>query len=112
MGPVSKDRIGLIFCMDGTAIYDGCSVTPAEYQNVNLPPKLRAKAEYMMLSLLLPTELKAIAQQKYFDYLVAVELNPLAAVGVRHAGGHTKVIVYTTTFDLPAKDKFFGLRGV
>ena len=66
-----------------------------------------------MLSLLLPTELlKAVAQKKYFDYLVVVELNPLAAVGVRHAGGHTKVIVFTTTFDLPAKDKFFGLRGV
>ena len=111
--PVNSDRsIGLIFCMDGTSIYDGCSVTPAEFQNASLPPKLWVKSEYTMLSLLLPTKLKAVSQKKYFDFLVAVELNPLAAVGVRHPGGHTKVIVFTTIFDLPVKDKFFGLRAV
>ena len=38
MGPVSNDCIDLIFfIMDGTT---GCSVTPAEYQNANLAPKL------------------------------------------------------------------------
>ena len=112
MGSPSDDRIGILFCMDGTAIYEGCSVTPAEYQMLSLPPQLRVKPEYMFLSLLLPTKLKAVSQKKYFDFIVAMELNPLAAVGVRHPGGNTKVIVFGTSFDLPAKDKFFGLRGL
>ena len=112
MGPVHNDRIGMLFCMDGTAIYDGLSVTPAEYQVLSLHPSLRVKPEWMFLSLLMPTKLKAASQKKYFDFLVAAELNPLAAVGVRHPGGTTKVIVFGTSFDLPQKDKFFGLRGL
>ena len=108
MGPANRDRIGLLFCMDGTSIYDGCSVTPAEYQNMSLPPALRHKPEYMFLSLLLPTKMKASRQKKYFDFVVAKELNP---VGVSHPEGTTKVIVFGSSFDLPAKDKFFGLRG-
>ena len=111
MGPPTNDRMGILFCMDGTAIYEGHSVTPAEYQNLNLPPGLRHKPEYMFLSLLLPTEMKAYLQKKYFDFVVAKELNPLATVGVSHPEGTTKVIVFGCSFDLPAKDKFFGLRG-
>lgn len=111
MGPPSSDRMGFLFCMDGTAIYDGCSVTPAEYINLNLSPALRSKAKYMFLSALLPTKMKAVSQKKYFDFIIAKELNPLAAVGVTHPEGTTKVIVFSSSFDLPAKDKFFGLRG-
>lgn len=111
MGPANSGRMGFLFCMDGTAIYEGHSVTPAEYQNLNLPPALRHRTEFMFLSLLLPTKMKACRQKKYFDFIVAKELNPLAVVGVSHPEGTTKVIVFGTSFDLPAKDKFFGLRG-
>lgn len=84
---------------------------PAEYQVLSLPPQLRHKPEYTLLSLLVPAHLKPASQKKYFDFVVAVELNPLATVEVQHRHVRTKVKVFTTTFDLPGRDKFFNLRG-
>ena len=111
MGSADDDRIGLLLCEDGVPIYPGCTVTPMEYQVVSLPPALRTKEEFMLLSMLFPNGLKAQSQKKYFDFIVGVELNPLATVGVRHAGGSTKVIVFGSTLDLPGRDGFFQLRG-
>lgn len=110
--PQNDDRIGLLMCVDGTPIYPGCSVTPMEYQVLSLPPQLRTKTEYMLLSMVFPSSIKSGAQKKYFDFVVGVELNPLATVGVGHAGGFTKAIVFGTPLDLPARDKFFQLRGM
>ena len=112
MGSADNDRIGLLLCQDGVPIYPGCTVTPMEYQVMSLPPTLRIKEEYMLLSMLFPSSLKARSQKKYFDFIVGVELNPLATVGVRHANGSTKVIVFSSTLDLPGRDSFFQLRGI
>ena len=111
MGSAQDDRIGLLFCADGVPIYPGCSVMPAEYSVLSLPPQLRHRPEFMLLSMLFPDHLKPAAQKKYFDFVVGIEINPLATVGVRHETGFTKVVIFTTTFDLPARDKFFQLRG-
>ena len=111
MGPPQNDRIGVLLCADGTPIFPGCSVTPVELEILSLPPKERIKEEYMPLSMLFSTTLKCAAQKKYFDFVVAVDLNPLATVGARHTSGFTKVIVFGTPLDLPGRDKFFRFRG-
>lgn len=111
MGSPRNNRIGVLLCADGTPIYPGCSVTPVEYQMLSLSPMHRAKMEFMFLSMLMPSTLKPGAQKKYFDFLVAVELNPLATVGVPSVNGFTKVIVFGTPLDLPGRDKFFQFRG-
>lgn len=108
----NNDRIGILLCADGVPIYTGRSVVPLVCQMLSLPPNLRTKEEYMLLSMLFPATLKAGAQKKYFDFLVGVELNPLATVGVRHANGFTKVVVFGSTLDLPGRDNFFQLRGL
>ena len=112
MGSPENDRIGLVMCADGVPIYPGYSVMPVQYKVESLPPQLRGKVQWMLLGMLFKDHMKPGAQKKFFDFLVAVELNPLASVGIRNAnGGHTKVIIFTTTCDLPGRDKFFQLRG-
>ena len=57
---------------------------PAESMLLNLPPWLRAKTKYIMLHFLMPSTLKERAQKKYFDYMITMDLNPLATTGIPH----------------------------
>ena len=115
MGPFSNNRIGMLFCIDAIPAFKekyGYSLMPAVYKFLSLAPKLRNKAQYMMLSMLIPSALKEDAQKKYFDYIVEVELNPMATIGLNNpAGGRTKAKIFGITLDLPGRDKFLWLRG-
>ena len=107
------DCIMLLICIDAIAAFKngGMSLMPAEFMILNLPPQFRSKPDYMFLSLLIPAHLKATAQKRYFDYLVDTELNPLATTGFIHPRGRARVLVFSSTLDLPGRDKFFRLRG-
>ncbi len=115
MGP-DDNRIGLLFCIDAIPAFrkkkGDLSLMPAEFQILNLPPQLRVKPRYTLLSMLVPASLKAASQKKYFDYLTTAELNHMATVGLASPAGRTKVRVYGVTLDLPGRDKFMWLRGV
>jgi len=86
---------------------------PAQSKLLNLSPRLRSKAQYRLLHFLMPSTLKENEQKKYFDYMVATELNPLATSGIPHPSGHgiIRVLIYATPLDLPGRDKLFWLRG-
>lgn len=105
----------MLFCIDAIPAFKekyGYSLMPAVNKFLSLAPKLRNRAEYMMLSMLIPSELKEGAQKKYFDYIVEVELNPMATIGLNNpTSGRTKAKVFGITLDLPGRDKFLWLRG-
>ena len=109
------DRIGLLFCIDAIPAFrkkkGELSLMPAEFMILSLPPQVRIKAKYMMLSMLVPASLKAESQKKYFDFLAIAELNYMTTVGLNSPGGRTKVRVFGATLDLPGRDKFMWLRG-
>ena len=117
MGPFNNNRIGMLFCIDAIPAFKekyGYSLMPAVHKVLSLPPTLRNKSEYMMLTMLIPSKLKEGAQKKYFDYLVEVELNPMATIGLSNpdpAVGRTKAKIFGITLDLPGRDKFLWLRG-
>ena len=109
------DRIGLLFCIDAIPAFrkkkGELSLMPAEFMILNLPPQVRIKPKYMMLSMLVPASLKAESQKKYFDFLSVSELNYMTTVGLDSPGGRTKAKVFGVTLDLPGRDKFMWLRG-
>ena len=115
MGPVDDNlRIALLFCIDAIQAFKkkGQSLMPAEFQILSLPPKFRTKPEFMLLSLLIPAQLKARAQKKYFDYVVETELNLMTTTGLPGPRGMmVKASVFGITLDLPGRDKFLHLRG-
>ena len=106
----------LLWCMDAIPAFKrkGISLMPAESMLLNLPPWLRAKTKYIMLHFLMPSTLKERAQKKYFDYMITMDLNPLATTGIPHptiVGRIIRVAIFATPLDLPGKDKLFWLRG-
>ena len=114
-----KERFGdewlivLQFCIDAIPAFKnmGMSLMPGEFLNLSLPPQVRTRPEFMLLSMLMPSSLKAAAQKKYLDFL-CIELNMLSTIGLRIPGGEQiKVKVFGSSLDLPGRDKFFQLRG-
>ena len=98
MGPFSNNRIGILFCIDAIPAFKekyGCSLIPAVNKFFSLAPKLRKKPN-------------KDAQKKYFDYIVAVELNPMTTIGLNNpAVGRTKTKIFGISLDLPpGRDKF------
>ena len=112
---IGNNRIVVLYCTDGIPAFKskGVSLMPGMYIILSLPPHLRYKPQYMLLSVLIPSSLKAASQKKFYDYIVANELNPLAVVGIRprHRHSYTKVKVFGISLDLPGRDKFLWLRG-
>ena len=76
-------RILLQFCVDAIPAFaeGSLSLKPAEFINLNLPPGLRGKAEYIMLFMLLPAKMK-YGQKKYYDFAARYELNQLCSTGL------------------------------
>ena len=102
--------------MDGIPPFKrkGISLVPSESFLLNLAPWLRVKVKHIMLHFLMPSTLKEREQKKYFDYMVVTDLNPLASAGIPHptiVGRTIRVTIFSTTLDLPGKDKLFWLRG-
>ena len=94
MGPVVRQggkpilsRMGFLVCMDGFPAFNqkrrgAISLMPAELINLNLPPHMRYDPDNMLVWLLIPHNMSARAQLKYFDYVCTNELNPIAKRGV------------------------------
>ena len=73
------ERIGLLGCSDSFQAHNcgTLSLIPLEYVILSLPPALRFKSEYMLLSMFLPTNVKGLGQKKYYDFTAEYELNKL-----------------------------------
>ena len=108
MGPVSfpNSRIGLIYCIDAFPVNaEGSkSMKPCGYMNASLPPTVRGKAENMLIQIVIPTELKAKHQKKYYDFMAHFELNELFHTGV--AGMRVKI--FCTSMDTPGRAELMG----
>ena len=106
-------KIVLLICVDAIPAFKnlGMSLMPAEVIILSLPPQFRTRPEFMLLSMLIPANLKPASQKKYFDYLCA-ELNSLATDGLQDGLGETRhVLFFGSSLDLPGRDKFLGFRG-
>ena len=58
-------------------------MSPYEFANFSLPPALRFKSEFMLLMMLLPTNVKGFALKKYYDFAAKYELNALFHQGIK-----------------------------
>ena len=85
MGPPQSpcESIGLQGCSDGFQAHNtgSLSMKPIVYAIMSLPPALRYRSEFMMLSMLLPANAKAFGQKKYYDFSSKFEMNALFYTG-------------------------------
>ena len=75
-------RIGLLMCVDAVPAFNAnhkgsVSLMPTELINLSLPAHLRYDPDNMIIWMLIPADMSAKAQLKYFNYIVKHELNPL-----------------------------------
>ena len=75
-----------------------------EFVNLALPPSLRAKAENVLLLMLLPDGLSKDAQKKYYNFACDYELQDLFQNGV----GGVRVKVFGSTLDTPGRAELLG----
>ena len=110
MGPPSRDcnRIGMQFCSDGFQAYTNknCpkSLKPWCMMILSLSPALRTRAEFMLVSMLMPANIKNYGQKKYFDWASEFELQKLWDVGV----SGVKVKVFASSMDTPGRADLLG----
>ena len=85
MGPPASpcNRIGVQACYDGFQAHNtgSLSIKPVVYEIFSLPPALRFKTEFMLLSMLLPSNAKNVGLKKYFDFSANFELKTLFYTG-------------------------------
>lgn len=62
----------------------------------------------MMPWLLIPADMSAEAQLKYFKYVVQTELNPLQSQGVPGPDGPVQIKLFGAALDLKGKEKFYN----
>jgi len=109
--------MGLMLCMDGFpafhAKHKGApSLMPAEFINLSLPPHLRYDPDNMLCWMLIPHDMSASKQLKYFRYVCKEELNPLQVDGVPGPDGPVLVKLFGASLDLKGKEKFYDQIGV
>ena len=85
MGPPASpcDRVGLQACADGFQAHNtgSLSIKPLVYAITSLPPALRYKTEFMLLSMVFPSNAKNIGLKKYYDFSANLELKTLFCTG-------------------------------
>jgi len=76
-------RIMLQYCVDGIPAFaaDTKSLKPAEFIILSLPPSVRGQAKNILLHMLLPGDLKGLAQKKFYDFAATFEMNELFTRG-------------------------------
>ena len=120
MGPTTPaciTRIGMLLCMDGFPAFNekhkgSPSLMPAEFMILSLPPHMRYNPDNMLVWLLVPHNMSAEQQQKYFKYCCDVELNPLQSTGIPGPDGPVKVKLFGASLDLKGKEKFYNMESV
>ena len=102
-------RIALQYCVDAVPAFAnrGLSVKPAEFMILNLPPELRCRAKYMLLHMLLPSNLKGQQLKKYYDWAAKFEMKTLHSRGV----DGVRVIVYGTSLDAPGRAEILQMKS-
>ena len=110
-------RIGLLLCIDGFPAFNlkrkgAVSLMPAEFINLSLPPHLRYDPDNMIPWMLIPDEMGATSQLKYFNHVIKTELNPLCSDGVRGPDGPVLIKVFGASMDLKGKEKFYNQMSV
>ena len=116
-GRVLLTRMGFLMCIDGFPAFNmkrkgAISLCPGELINLSLPPHLRYDPDNIMIWLLIPNEMSAQSQLKYFEYVTRTELNPLQLRGVDGPDGPVTIKMFASTLDLKGKEKFFNQMTV
>ena len=124
MGPLIKrgdrallTRMGFLMCVDAFPAFNikrkgAISLCPGELINLSLPPHLRYDPDNIMIWLLIPNEMSASKQLKYFEYVTATELNPLQRDGVDGPDGRVQIKLFGAALDLKGKEKFYNQMSV
>ena len=116
MGDSCAD-IGLLLCMDGFPAFHekhkgAPSLMPAEFIILSLPPNMRYNPHNMLMWLLIPHDMSAEKQLKFFKFCCAVELNPLLSEGIPGPDGPVRVKLFGASLDLKGKEKFYNLESI
>ena len=116
-GRVIVTRMGFLVCMDGFPAFHvkrrgAISLMPAELINLSLPAHMRYDPDNMLVWMLIPHDMSATSQLKYFDYVVAKELNPIAKDGVTGPDGPVSIKLFGASLDLKGKEKFYNQMAV
>ena len=111
-GRIVLTRMGFLVCMDGFPAFNqkrkgAISLMPAELINLSLPPHMRYDPDNMMVWMLIPHDMPAESQLKYFDYVTTKELNPIATRGVDGPDGPVQIKLFGAALDLKGKEKFY-----
>lgn len=120
MGRVTRckiTRMGLLLCLDGFPAFHGkhkgsISLMPVEFINLSLPPHLRYDPDNIMMWMLIPHEMSANNQLKYFKYVSLQELNPLQTRGAPGPDGPVHIKLFGASLDLKGKEKFYNQISV
>lgn len=110
-------RMGLLLCMDGFPAFHGKhkgapSLMPVEWINLSLGPHLRYDSDNIMMWMLIPHDMPASKQLKFFKYVCLQELNPLQSRGVPGPDGPVHIKVFGGSLDLKGKEKFYNQIAV
>ena len=105
-------RMGFVVCVDAIPAFNSnhkgsVSLMPAELMNLSLPPHLRYDPDNMMVWMLIPADMSATAQRKYFKFVISTELNPLQTRGVSGPDGPVHIKLFGASLDLKGKEKFY-----
>lgn len=109
--------MGFLLCFDGFPAFNqkrkgAVSLCPGELINLSLPPHLRYDPDNIMIWMLIPNEMSAQSQLKYFEYVTRFELNPLQCEGVGGPDGPVRIKLFGAALDLKGKEKFFNQSTV
>lgn len=116
MGPVvpgKLTRMGFLVCVDAVPAFNAMrkgapSLMPVELTNFSLAAHLRYDPDNMTVWMLIPADMSAEAQLKYFNHIVETELNPLIEHGVPGPDGPVRVKLFGASLDLKGKEKFYN----
>ena len=84
-GTSNPKTIRLLFCTDGFPVFNyagSLSMQPGMSMVLSLPPWERYKVDNIIISVLIPSELSAASQKKFFDKIVEVDFNPMIRDGI------------------------------
>ena len=124
MGPIVRrgrqnvlTRMGFLMCLDGFPAFNlkrkgAISLCPGELINLSLPPHLRYDPDNIMIWVIIPNEMSATNQLKYFKYITETELNPLQCDGVTGPDGPVHIKLFGAAMDLKGKEKFYNQMSV
>ena len=112
MGPVTSrlERLGFLLCVDAIPAFNNnqkgsVSLNIAELICLSQGPHLRYNPDNMLAWLLIPDDMAADVQLKFFDYVIKKEINPLSVAGVAGPDGPVKCKLFGASLDLKGREK-------